>query len=572
MAKRKKDRVTEYAKLVVSGKIIAGKSVIKACKRHLNDLKRSKTKEFQYKWDVERSESALNLYNDLTILEGDEPQQLKTRGFQEFILGSLEGWVTKRTEYVRFREAYIQVARQNGKSFLSGAKSIKTSNFSSYRMGRIICAATKMDQAKIVWEEIKKFIIADEDLKVMFKITESENLITAGATGTTIKAIGRDTKSIDGFRSVLAIPDELHAHRTNQIYKLLLGGQRKVNNALILAITTAGFDLNSFCYEHYQFCKKVLDGAVDKDSLFIFIAEMDEDDDIWDYHNWVKSNPLLLLNEDNTINMEEVRKMSEVAVEVKEKGGQDLLDFMTKWLNMWVSYRGGRYLDVDCLNKCESDLTIEDMRGRECYLGIDLSSGGDLTSIGLVFPLENDEETVFIHSHSFMPELRLLEHEKTDDVPYRLWVKDKLLTLTTGAFGIKTDYKFIVNYLKELIEEYEIVVKICGYDRHNASTFLSDLDFLGCDLVDITQSAKSLNDATVDFQLSVKSLQVKFDKRNKLFKWSAVNATTTKNSFGEVKIDKTLEENRIDPIDAIIDAWKLYFEEEKQSDVAFVPD
>lgn len=567
---RRKDRVTEYAKKVVSGKIITGKSVIKACKRHLNDLKRSKKKGFNYKWDVEKSEDALDLYNELTILEGDEPQQLKTRGFQEFILGSLEGWVEKRTGYVRFREAYVQVARQNGKSFLSGSKAIKTSNFSSYRMGRIICAATKMDQAKIVWEEIKKFIIADEDLEAMYKITESENMILAGATGTVIKAIGRDTKSIDGFRSILAIPDELHAHRTNQIYKLLLGGQRKVNNALILAITTAGFDLNSFCYEHYQFCKKVLDGGIEKESLFIFIAEMDEDDDIWDYHNWPKSNPLLLLNEDNSINMNEVRKMSEVAIEAKTKGGQDLLDFMTKWLNIWVSYRGGRYLDVDCLNACASDLTIEDMRGRECYLGIDLSSGGDLTSIGLIFPL--DDENVFIHSHSFMPELRLLEHEQTDDAPYRIWVKDGLLTLTTGAFGIKTDYKFIIKYLQELIEKYDIIVKICGYDHHNASAFIADLDFLGCDLVDVPQSAKALNDATVDFQLSVKAKQVKYDKNNKLLKWSAVNATTTKNSFGEIKVDKTLEENRIDPIDAIIDAWKLYFEEEKQSDVAFVPD
>ena len=570
MAKRKKDRVTSYAKLVVSGKVIVGQSVIKACQRHLDDLKRSKTKEFNYKWDVEKSESALNFYNELTILEGDEPETLETRGIQDFILGSLDGWVQKRTGYRRFREAYIQLARQNGKSFLSGGKATKDSNFSTYKMGRIICAATKMDQAKIVWEEVKKFILADEDLKEMFKIVESENTIIAGATGTKIKAIGRDTKSIDGFRSILAIPDELHAHRTNQIYKLLQGGQRKVNSALILAITTAGFNLNSFCYEHYQFCKKVLDGAVEKDSLFIYIAEMDKDDDIWDYHNWVKSNPLLLLNEDNSINMEEVRKMSEVAVEAKEKGGEDLLDFMTKWLNIWVSYRGGRYLDVECLNKCASDLTLEDMRGKECYLGIDLSSGGDLTSLGLIFPI--DDDTVFIHSHSFMPELRLMEHEQTDDVPYRIWVKEGLLTLTTGAFGIKTDYKFIINYLKELIDKYQIFVKICGYDRHNASAFISDLDFLGCDLVDITQSAKELNDATVDFQLSVKALQVKYDKRNKLLKWSAMNATTTKNSFGEIKIDKTLEENRIDPIDAIIDAWKLYFEEVKQADVAFVPD
>ncbi|MGL4731264.1 MAG: terminase large subunit [Clostridium sp.] len=566
---RRKDRVTEYAKKAVSGKIIVGNSVIKACQRHLDDLKKSKTKDFNYKWDVSRSEEALDLYNDLTILEGDEVQALKTRGFQNFILGSLEGWIEKRTGYTRFREAYIQIARQNGKSFLSGSKAIKTSNFSTYRMGNIICAASKMDQAKIVWKEIKKFIIADEDLNEMFKITESTNEITAGVTGTVIKAVGRDTKSMDGFRSVLAIPDELHAHRTNQTYKLLQGGQRKVNNALILAITTAGFDLNSFCYEHYQFCKKVLDGIVKKESLFIYIAEMDENDDIWDYKNWIKSNPLLLLNEDDTINMQEVKKMSEVAIEVKEKGGQDLLDFMTKWLNMWVSYRGGSYLDVECLKACASDFTMDDMKGKECYLGIDLSSGGDLTSIALVFPL--DDNTVFIHSHSFMPELRLMEHEMTDDVPYRLWVKDKLLTLTTGAFGIKTDYKFIINYLLEMIDKYEIIVRACGYDNHNASAFISDLDFLGCDLIDIPQSARSLNDATVDFQLSIKAKQVKYNKDNELLKWSAINATTTKNSFGEIKVDKTLQENRIDPIDAILDAWKLHFESKGGSDIAFVP-
>lgn len=568
MGKKRKDRVTEYAKKVVKGDVIAGKSVKQACQRHLDDLKKSKTKEFEYKWDIEKSEEALDFYNELTILEGDEPKRLKTRGFQNFILGSLDGWVQKRTGYIRYREAYVQLARQNGKSFLSGGKATKDSNFSTYKMGRIICAATKEEQAKIVWEEVKKFIVADEDLKEMFKIIESKNTIIAGATGTIIKPIGRDTKTLDGFRSILAIPDELHAHKNNQIYKLLLGGQRNVKNALVLAITTAGFNLNSFCYEHYQFCKKVLAGAVKKDSLFIYIAEMDENDDIWDYHNWPKSNPLLLLNDDDSINIEEIRKMSEVAIEAKEKGGEDELDFKTKWLNMWITFRGGLYLDIEKFNECGCDLTLEDMRGKECYLGIDLSSGGDLTSIGLIFDLG---EYVFIHSHSFIPELRVLEHEKTDEAPYRVWINNGLLTPTSGAFGIKTDYKFIINYLKKIIETYDIRIKICGYDRHNASAFLSDLDFLGCDLVDIVQSAKNLSDATNDFKLSVKALQVKYNRKNELLKWSAVNATTTKNSFGEIKIDKTLEENRIDPIDAIIDAWKLYFDEVKNSDIAFVP-
>ena len=554
---RKTDRTTEYAKLVVAGKKIAGESEILACQRHLNDLKRSRTKEFGYKFDVKQAEKSINLANELTILEGDEPQQLQTYGFQEFILGSLSGWKQKRTGYRRFREAYIQVGRQNGKSFLSGAIANEIASFSEYKEGLIICAATKQDQAKIVWNEVKKFIIADEDLGELYKVTESTNTITSKVTGTRVVAVGRDTKSLDGFRTILAIPDELHAHPNNQTYRLLLGGQRRVNNALLLAITTAGFDLNGFCYKHYEFCKKVLKGVVDKESQFIFIAEMDKDDDIWDYRNWAKANPLILFNRDNTINMEEVRKMSEVAVDVKEKGGKDLLDFQTKWLNHWVTYKEGALIDLDKFKECESKLTIADMEGRDCYLGFDLSSGGDLTSIALLFEL--DDHRIFIHSHSFMPELRLMEHERTDDVPYRLWANDGLLTLTTGAFGVKTDYKFIINYLKELIEKYEINIVECGYDNHNASAFLADLEFLGCPLTEVVQSARSLNDATVDFRLAVKANQLLYNKDNALLIWSVINAHTTKNSFGEIKVDKLSEENRIDPVDAILDAWKIYF-------------
>ena len=404
---------------------------------------------------------------------------------------------------------------------------------------------------------MRKFIESDQDLNELFKITRSNHTITSKVTGTVIKSIGRDTKSIDGLRSILAIPDELHAHKDNQMYKLLLGGQRKVNNALTLAITTAGFNLNSFCYEHYLFCKKVLRGLVKKESLFIFICEMDDEDDIWDYKNWAKANPLLLFNEDNTINMLEVKKMAETAIEAKEKGGQDLVDFMTKFLNRWVTYKGGALVDLAKLKLCECDLTLEDMRGRTCYLGIDLSSGGDLTSIALVFVIEDNK--IFIHSHSFMPELRLEEHERTDDVPYRLWVKDGLLTLTSGAFGIKTDYKFIISYLKEIIEKYKLEIIECGYDGHNASAFISDLDFLECDLTEVQQSARSLSDTTQDFQLAVKAMQLLYNKDNALLVWSLINATTTKNSFGEIKVDKLSQENRIDPVDAILDAWKIMF-------------
>lgn len=546
------DRTTEYAKLVVNKKKIAGRKEYLACERHLQDLKK---KNFDYKFNKEFAEKAINIINELVIGEGEEQQKLSTRGFQNFIIGSLFGWVKKKTKERRFREAYIQVGRQNGKSILSGAMANQFATFSGYKLGRIFCAATKQEQANIVWDEIAKFIRSDNDLQEMYKITEHERTIKSFVTGNVIKSLGRDTKSADGFRSILAICDELHAHPNNQMYKLMLDGQINVDGALTLAITTAGFNLNGFCFEQYKFCEKVLEKVIDKESLFIFICEMDKDDDIWDYNNWAKSNPYLLFNSDNTINKDMVARLAEKAIEAKEKGGADLLNFMTKHLNYWVTNGVGGFVDLQKFKECESDLTIEDMKGKECYLGLDLSSGGDLTSIALAFPLEN--EKIYIYSHSFMPELRLAEHEKTDDVPYRMWVNKGLLTLTSGAFGVKTDYKFIINHLKELIEKYEIRILEVGYDNHNASVFLQDLEFLACDLTEIKQSAKSLNDATVDFQLSVKANQLLYDKENDLLKWSIANATTISNSFGEIKIDKQAQKYRIDPVDAVMDSWKI---------------
>lgn len=561
-----KDRATEYARLVIKGKRKVGRTEYLACKRHLDDLQRSKTKAFNYKFDVKASERAIEIANQLTILEGTEPKKLKTRGFQNFIIGSLHGWKMKRSGYLRYREAYIQVGRQNGKSFICGTEANNWATFSGYREGHIYCAATKRDQAKIVWEEIDKFIRADQELTELYKIKEHELTITSKVTNTEIKAIGRDTKSADGFRSILAIIDEYHAHKNNQMYKLVLDGQISVNSALTIAITTAGFNLNGPCYEQYKFAKKVLEGVIEKESLFIYITEMDEEDDIWDYNNWAKANPLLLWLNDTEINQEAVYRLAEKAVEAKEKGGEDLTNFLTKALNKWVTYTKGSFVKLEAFKKCGQKMSLEAMRGKKCYLGIDLSSGGDLTSIALVFPLE--ENKYYVYTHSFMPELRILEHEKTDQAPYRAWVNDGLLTLTSGMFGVKTDYSYIISHLRELIESYELEIFACGYDPHNASAFLLDLEAFGFDLISVTQSAKNLNEATQDFALSVEALQVIYDEANKLFSWSVANAEVTQNSFQEIKIEKRTKGARIDPVDAVIDAWfvmKAYEQSEAQS-------
>jgi phage terminase large subunit-like protein len=434
------------------------------------------------------------------------------------------------------------------------------SNFDGYQYPQVYTTATKELQAKIVLQECIKFINADEELAGtkthpgLFTIKEYASKIECNLTHGIIRALGRDTESIDGFRPYFGSVDEYHKHKTSQMYKLLTDGTKKLKQCLVSVITTAGFNLNGPCFELYKYCKNILYGTVIDETQFVFICELDKEDlqgeGIWDEANWPKANPLWT--------PETLTSLRADAIKAREMGGSELKNFMTKSLNIWVQASDDQYIDLEAWKTCESDITLEDMRGKECYLGLDLSSGGDLTSGGLEFPLDIDEERkYYIDSHSFMPKNRLAEHIKTDKAPYDMWVRDGLVTLTETLGGVKTDYKYIIRHYKELIEKYELKLMGIAYDPHNADAFLSDLETFGVDCVEIVQSCKSLNDATEDFRLEVKAINVLYDKRNKLLTWSIANATTTSNSFGEIKIDKNLTVKRIDPCDAIIDAHKL---------------
>lgn len=225
---------------------------------------------------------------------------------------------------------------------------------------------------------------------------------------------------------------------------------------------------------------------------------------------------------------------------------------------MWVQMADEDYINADHWKDCASDLTLEDMRGKECIVGLDLSSGGDLTSLILEFPLFMDDmPKYFIHQHSFIPKMRLNEHIQTDRAPYDIWLKQGLITVTETLAGVKTDYKYILKYLKDLQKSQNLKFKAIAYDPHNADTFLADLDEFGCDLIEIVQSARSLSSATEDFQLSVDAKAVLYNKDDGLLSWCALNAKLTHNSFGECKIDKEHRIERIDPIDAVIDAHKI---------------
>ena len=543
-----RDRVTEYAQAVVDGKVpFCGRLHILACKRHLNDLKKQRTEKFPYYWSVEAADRILEYAETLTIKEGFEQKPVRLFDCQAFDIGCTFGWLRCVDDFRRFRRRYKSVSRQQGKSFENGIMGPYIAAFGGYQEGKLFTAATKRRQAKIVWDEMRKFIQSDSELSEYFSIKEYSTTITALNTGCTIEALSKEGGLDDGFRGIFNSVDELHQHKDNSIYSALWKGTRNLPETLLSVITTRGKNPRSFCKEFDDFCVSVLEGTVTADDIFVDIYTPDEGDDIWDINNMLKANPLFVGNP------EKIKALAAEAENAKNMGGMEKIDFIVKSLNMWSSVQDKSYVKPNDLMACATDKSIESFRGCECWVGLDLSSGGDLTTIALEF---DDGGKDYFFAKSYMPRGRFQEHIENDFAPYDMWEREGLIKVTGGEMSFKNDYKFIIADLKRFAEEYGIKYRAIGVDPHNADGFIADLEAFGCPVVLVKQSARSLNSATVDIRLNVKSHNVEFDKTNEMLIYSFENAVVVENSFEEIKIEKRdfKNGNRIDPVDACIDA------------------
>lgn len=552
------DRATAYTERVCAGDVVCGKLHRLACERHLRDLERQRTDAFPYYWDPEESQRIIGFSETLTISEGLEPRPLRLMDCQAFDLGCTFGWKKTVNHRRRFRRRYKSISRQQGKTMENGIMLTYIAAFSGYRNGKLFTVATKKRQARLAWEEARRFIEADPDLLEFFRVQDYKSLITAVNTLCTIEALSREAGLDDGFRSIGASIDEIHQHKDNGIYKALYNGTRSLPETLISMITTRGKIPAGFCMEMDTYASNILRGLATAEDFFADIYCMDPEDDIWDETNWQKSCPYTFTDPEllNTLRQD--------AQTARDMGGSELRDFLVKSLNMWTKNTDDNFIDVDKWKLCESKRTLRqivDAGIQDCWVGLDLSSGGDLTTLSLLFPLDNG--TYYIWSHSFMPKGRLNEHIETDLAPYDIWVNSRLITVTGGETDYMTDYKFIIQYLSELKKSLGLRFYGIGVDPANAAGILQDLECYGCPVVTITQSARSLNSATVAMRLLVKGEKIEYDRQNELLTWSFTNAAVVKNSFEEIKIDKRLqaghkqEYKRIDPVDAVIDAYAL---------------
>ncbi len=554
------DRTTDYARKTIEENIEC-KAVIEACKRHLRDLSNP-----ELEWREEEAEKYIRFAELLHYHDdkNNEEKPLRLKPFQAFIIGSTFGWYRK-TGARRFSDLYIQISRKNGKSFLSAYFAIVYSFVRPIKDGEIYCAGTELENARFCWKEAEKFIKREKGLRKRYKIQEYRNIIKNKKNGTIIKAISGNQEA-DGKKGILNIIDEYHLHETDAMYTVLRDGQIGLPDALSIVITTAGFNLNRDCYRQYKHAKQVVQGSISQDNLFVFIAEADLPDaheqpelyekELWNHAQWRKANPLLLDTEDPI----QWQKIQDKADEARTIGGTRLRDFIVKHLDVWRVVGGSPFVPADAWERCGTNKTLQEYTGRDCIIGLDLSSKNDLTSYTLLFPPKNAQEKIYIYSHSYLPKNSLERHIRTDKAPYDIYWQQGLLTLTDcgGNNGYIIDYKYIIEDIKNLIKKYNLHILMICYDPMGASGIISDLEEINNNLIEIGQYPKSLNDATRHCQGVILGGGVEYNKDNELLTRSIINAQAVLDSKQQMIIDKREDSHRIDPVDALIDAWRGY--------------
>ncbi|KIL29596.1 hypothetical protein B4067_4852 [Bacillus subtilis subsp. subtilis] len=462
-----KQFLIDYSRDVISGEIMACEKHIWACERFLNDVSREGTREFPYVFDDEKARRFLYWMTQFKHTKGPlQGENIVPEPIQIFIFGNVYGWVHKDTGYRRFKKVYWQVGRKNTKTQSLACVGSYEAMANDEYMSEVYIGATKTEQAKICWNEIKAQIMqADLLNKPEKKYRIAYGKIEHPKTQSKIEALSKDAgKTGDGFNPQCGIIDEYHAHKTSEIYDVLASGMAARAQPLMLIITTAGFELNNPAYRvEYDYVSRILDPnkVEQNDQYFVMINELDKGDDVKDEKNWIKANPIVAANEHG---LNYLRGELEVALAVPEK----MRNFMTKNMNIWVNMRENGYMDMQAWTDCGSD-EIPDLKNRECYVGIDLSKTIDLTAASFIFPLDNGGFAV--ESHGFMPEDTFHERMKTDNVPYDLWKKKGWLTTTDGAV---VDYDYIRAYIKKMEKENGWRIKEIGYDPYNATVCPTD--------------------------------------------------------------------------------------------------
>lgn len=461
--------------------------------------------------------------------------------WQAFMLASIFGW--KNADGTRrFRTAYDEVARKNGKSTIAAGVALYGLVADGQAGAEVYTAGTKKDQAKITFDEAARMAASSPVLAK--RVRQVKNNLSVLETASKMEPLGADSKNLDGLNVHFAIVDELHAHRTSGVYDVLVSAMGARTQPLTFVITTAGFNKASFCFQLRAYAIKVLEGHED-DSFFAIIFTLDEEDDWLDEASWEKANPNLGVSVSLKYLRDECRKAREMP--------SAKVNFLTKLVNLWTD-AAEVWVDMEKFDACRLEFTLEDLAGIDVFGGLDLASVSDISAflaIGWKEIPGPDGEPVrklFIKPFFYLPEETAQARWKKNQIPYPQWAEQGWITLTPGNI---CDYNFIKADIHRLREKLRLVD--IGYDRWNASQLVIDLTDDGAPMTEVGQGFQSMNPAMKEFERLYLSGQVVWDG-NPVLRWMAGNLQVALDPAGNMKPDRKNSREKIDGMAALFDA------------------
>ena len=541
------DPVTEYANLITTGQLPANTYHRLACERHLRDMQRAVASDFPYYLDLNEVSVRIEFFRWLRHIEGNKfaGKPIELELWQQFIIGSVFGWKDRHTGLRRFNTAYEEVPRKNGKSTKTAGVALMLAFFDREEGAQVVCAATKRDQALIVWGTASTMVRRSPQLAK--RIRRLKASLSIEARSQTLKPLGADADTTDGLNVHGAVVDEVHAHLTRAMVDVLETATGARLQPLVYYITTAGMDQRSVCWELRKHSIAVLEGTWVDETWFAFVTGMDEGDDWTQPATWRKANP----NFGVSVSESDLQRKVNRAVRSPEAR----IAFQCKHLNVWIA-AAGRSIEPAQWDQPGNQIYTwqqlrERLKGRKVQLGLDLASTQDLAAAACVW--EEEEGRVFTVPFYWIPRDRLNERVKRDRVQYDAWLADDLLIATPGA---TIDYNFIRRFINGL----PCRIAEIGYDPWNAVQLAVDLgpDGDGFNTLAVNQNKKNLNEPTktlLDLVVSGRLVH----GGHPILRWNALNLVCKRDAEGNLKPDKENSIDKIDGITATIDGMFSLF-------------
>jgi len=546
----------DYCQQVTQGGIVACELLKRACARHLADLENGAARGLFYD-----PVAARNIVQWFEVFCG-----LHLEGWEVWIVTSLFAWKGP-AGLRRFREALISVARKNGKTALSAGIGLWGLVCDGEPFAEVYSAATKKDQARIIWKDSARYRTANPELSAHVKryinsLTVDESLF---------QPLSADTRSLDGLRPHFILADELAEWNDSSQWEKLVTGTASRTQPLVVATTTAGASQQGFAYGKFDVAAKILNGVIVDDSMFAAIYALEKEDDYADEKNWPKANPNLGVS----VNVEVLRKQLREC----QQSPSALNSLLRYHMNQWVSFKAGRSIPAEKWNACRGYPDMPNASAQEllkeflevnfdqrCYGGLDLGLVNDLTSFVLLWPrvkMRSGEylDKVVAVALVWVPEVGLLEKEKSWNVPLTSWVRQGFIKALPGDM---TDTRIVAADIKEICAGGPGKVVSVGYDPWAARVMCAQLAESKCaEFIEVPQKYSSLTVPCRELKEHIFAGNL-WHLGNPVMRWMFSNVVIAKNEkHGGIIPQKLSPNEKIDIVQATCTAWARMLEPSK---------